>query len=191
MTDKVTFVWVDIETTGLIPTLDDILEIAIVLTNENLKVIDTFNHSVHYSQEDLKESMSDYVREMHTTSGLLTEVTQSIFSVYSGALLEQLALTFLMSHQVPAGSLPMCGNSVHFDRNFLKVHMPDLEKHFHYRNIDISTIAELMKVWSPELTFKKKKAHRALDDIRESIAELDYYKMKGIMSEYTIIPKGD
>jgi oligoribonuclease len=120
--------------------------------------------------------MPDVVREMHTASGLLTRIDGATLTVREA---EAQTLAFLKEHGVPAHSVPLCGNSIGTDRRFLQTYMPDLEKFFHYRNVDVSTIKELAHRWWPDVLAKrpdKATAHRALEDVHESIAELAYYR---------------
>jgi oligoribonuclease len=125
---------------------------------------------------DQLDLMEDVVRHMHTVSGLLTAILASTMTVEQAA---DATLAFLHTHVPDAGSVPLCGNSIGVDRRFLRQHAPQLEEFFHYRSIDVSTLKELCKRWRPDIYTgrpHKQTAHRAMDDVRESVAELAYYK---------------
>ena len=153
-----------------------IVEIATIITDDNLKVIaEGPDLVVHATPEQLME-MGDFVTEMHTKSGLLPAIVQSSVTVEEA---EAATLTFIKQHVGEARSVPLCGNSIGTDRRFLQEYMPTLETYFHYRNVDVSTIKELARRWHPEVFAalpEKETVHRALDDIRESIAELVHYR---------------
>jgi oligoribonuclease len=166
--------WLDLEMTGLDPQQDAILEIATVVTDANLNVIaEGPNLAIH--QPDAKlAGMDAWNTRQHSESGLVERVRASRLSLADA---ERITLEFLRQHAAPQSS-PLCGNSICQDRRFLWQHMPELERYFHYRQIDVSTLKELMRRWRPELKdgFRKQSRHRALDDIYESIAELRYYR---------------
>lgn len=166
----------DLEMTGLEPRRHVIVEIATIITDDDLKVIaEGPDLVVHATQEQLAE-MGDFVTEMHTKSGLLSAITASSVSVREAELA---TLNFMKAHIPDARSVPLCGNSIGTDRRFLEEYMPELENFFHYRNVDVSTIKELARRWHPaglEAQPEKATTHRALDDIKESIAELVHYR---------------
>lgn len=167
-------VWIDLEMTGLDPEHDTILEIATIVTDGQLNLIaEGPVIAVHHSDEVL-ENMNEWCIKTHGASGLTERVRQSAINL---AEAEKLTLEFLKPH-VDAGSSPMCGNSIGQDRRFLNRFMPELHNFFHYRNIDVSTLKELARRWKPEIMdgFTKKGTHLALEDIRESIEELRYYR---------------
>ena len=162
--------------TGLEPHRHVIVEIATIITDDDLNVIaEGPDLVIHASPEELAQ-MGDFVTEMHTSSGLLPAISASTISVRDA---EVTTLEFMKAHIGDARSVPLCGNSIGTDRRFLEEYMPELEAFFHYRNVDVSTLKELAKRWHPEVIAakpEKASAHRALDDIRESIAELVHYR---------------
>ena len=166
----------DLEMTGLEPDRHVIVEIATVITDDYLNVIaDGPDLVIHATEEQLAQ-MGDFVTEMHTKSGLLPAIVSSTVSTEQA---EAATLAFLKEHIGEANTVPLCGNSIGTDRRFLQEYMPTLESFFHYRNVDVSTIKELARRWNPEVLAampEKDTAHRALDDIRESIAELVHYR---------------
>ncbi|HHQ44597.1 MAG TPA: oligoribonuclease [Candidatus Altiarchaeales archaeon] len=168
-------VWADMEFTGLDPFKDRVLEIATIVTDKNLKVIaEGPVIAVHQSDRILK-SMDGWNTRTHTETGLIGRSRKSGDTVKSA---EEKTLRFIRKHAKPGEAL-LCGNSIHMDRYFMKIHMPKLEAFLHYRNIDVSTVKELAYNWCPKVKpFEKKNTHRALDDIRESIEELKYYRKK-------------
>ena len=168
-------VWIDLEMTGLKPEEHVILEIASVVTDDQLEIVaEGPNIAVNVSEEAL-DHMEDWSRIHHEKSGLLERVRNSSDVCRSA---EEKTLAFLSKHCDNEES-PLCGNSVGQDRRFLYEHMSRLEAFFHYRNIDVSSIKELVKRWYPQIPpFQKKKSHLALDDIKESIEELKYYRQK-------------
>jgi oligoribonuclease len=166
-------VWIDLEMTGLDPKKCTIVEIATIVTNSNLDIIEEGPNLVIHQAEEVLATMNDYVRSLHTRSGLLDQIRAS--SVTLDEATEQTA-EFIKKH-VPAGVVPLCGNSVWKDREFLEAYMPQVAQHLHYRMIDVSTLKELVRRWCPTREApKKKETHRALDDIRESIQELAHYR---------------
>ncbi len=166
----------DLEMTGLEPHRHVIVEIATIITDDNLNVIaEGPDLVIHATPEQLSE-MGDFVTEMHTRSGLLPAIAASNVSVREA---EVATLEFMKSHIPEARSVPLCGNSIGTDRRFLEEYMPELENFFHYRNVDVSTIKELARRWHPDVLDaqpEKATTHRALDDIKESIAELVHYR---------------
>ena len=162
--------------TGLDPALNVIVEIATLVTDDELNVVAEGPDLVINATPEQLHDMDDVVRKMHTTSGLLTEIAESTVTVDFAAAA---TLEFVKSHIPTANSVPLCGNSIAMDRRFLRHYMPALDDYFHYRTIDVSTLKELCKRWYHDLyTARPQKvtAHRALDDIRESVAELIYYR---------------
>jgi oligoribonuclease len=168
-------IWIDLEMTGLNPDTSVILEIAAVVTDGSLRTVaEGPDIAIHYPENTLK-SMESWSRRQHRSSGLLERVRSSSVDCRKA---EQEVLGFVSEH-CEKGKSPLCGNSVWQDRRFLIKYMPKLEAYFHYRNIDVSSIKELAKRWYPSLpVYKKKKAHLALSDIKESINELMYYRDK-------------
>jgi oligoribonuclease len=167
-------IWIDLEMTGLKPDVDVIIEIATVVTDNELNVVADGPVMAISQPESALALMDDWNQRQHGGSGLLQRVRAS---TVTAAMAEQATLEFL-SPLVAAGASPMCGNSICQDRRFLARYMPALERHFHYRNLDVSTLKELGKRWLPKLVtgLTKKGAHLALADIHDSIAELRYYR---------------
>ncbi|MGD8176019.1 oligoribonuclease [Marinimicrobium sp. ARAG 43.8] len=167
-------IWIDLEMTGLDPDRDVIIEIATIVTDADLNILaEGPVHAVHQPDE-LLEGMDEWNTRQHGQSGLTQRVRDSKVSL-SGAEAETIAF---LEQWVPAGKSPMCGNSICQDRRFLVRGMPRLEKYFHYRNLDVSTVKELARRWRPDVLegVKKDGAHLALDDIRDSINELKHYR---------------
>lgn len=172
--DKLNLVWIDLEMTGLDTLNDEVLEAAVIVTDPQINIIaESPSYSI-FQSETVLEKMDDWNQKHHSASGLLDEVRQSTLNYQQ---VEEQLLAFL-SQYVPAGTSPMCGNSICQDRRFLARVMPDLERFFHYRNLDVSTIKELARRWAPQHVVKNSKncKHRALDDTRESIEELKQYR---------------
>jgi oligoribonuclease len=166
----------DLEMTGLDPETNVIVEIATMVTDDELNIIAEGPDLVIGATAAQLESMEEVVRHMHTVSGLLPEIVASTRTVEQAT---EETLAFVRSHVPEAGVVPLCGNSIGVDRRFLREHAPDLEDFFHYRSIDVSTVKELCRRWQPEIYAgrpHKQTAHRAMDDVRESVAELAYYK---------------
>ena len=167
-------VWLDLEMTGLDPEQNRILELATLVTDSDLNLLAEGPVFYIRQSERLLEKMDEWNKSHHTESGLLTLVREQGVSEQEAELT---TLDFLKQHLQPDTS-PLCGNSIGQDRRFLVKYMPQLAAFFHYRNLDVSTIKELARRWHPAVAegYKKKNAHRALDDIRESIAELKHYR---------------
>lgn len=167
-------IWIDLEMTGLSPNDDVIIEIATIVTDSELNtLVEGPVLAIHQSDERL-DGMDEWNTRQHGNSGLTERVRQSNISA---AEAEQQTIEFL-KQWVPAGKSPMAGNSICQDRRFLANYMPELEKYFHYRNLDVSSLKELARRWNPEVLkgVKKSGAHLALDDIRDSIEELRHYR---------------
>jgi oligoribonuclease len=172
-------VWIDMEMTGLAPDSDRIIEIAVLVTDSQLNLIAEGPVLVVRQPEEVLAAMDSWNRSVHAKSGLVDKVKASALDE---AAAERQAIAFLAQH-VPAGVSPMCGNTICQDRRFLARWMPKLEAFFHYRNLDVSTLKELVKRWKPEVVkgLKKEGKHEALADIYESIEELKYYR-KSVMT---------
>jgi oligoribonuclease len=172
--DESHLVWMDLEMTGLYPDRDTILEIATIVTTRELEVIAEGPVIAVHQPASTLEAMDDWNRQHHGDSGLTARVLASQVSMTEA---EQRTLAFVRNHSPPAAS-PLCGNSIYQDRRFLARYMPKLEGHLHYRNVDVSTVKELVRCWYPDgpEAPEKKHAHLALDDIRESIEELRFYR---------------
>lgn len=167
-------IWVDLEMTGLDPETHKIIEIASIVTDSELNILaEGPVIAIHQPEAEL-DKMDDWCTNTHTNSGLVERVRKSDINEDQAV---QMTIDFLKQY-VPAGKSPICGNSIGQDRRFLYKHMPELEKYFHYRYVDVSTLKELTRRWKPEVLdgFSKQGVHLALDDIRESIAELKYYR---------------
>ena len=167
-------IWIDLEMTGLDPQSDQIIEIATVVTDARLKLLAQGPVIAIHQPQSILDAMDEWNTRHHGESGLTERVRNSHSSTGDA---ERETLAFLRQY-VPAGKSPMCGNSICQDRRFMARLMPELETYFHYRNLDVSTLKELARLWKPELMagFVKKGAHLALDDILESIDELKYYR---------------
>ncbi len=174
MPRETSLLWIDLEMTGLDPEKDRIIEMAAIVTDVDLNLIAESHVITVHQPDSLLAQMDEWCTRQHGQSGLTARVRES---KTTEAEAQQQMLAFLRQH-TDKGVSPMCGNSIGQDRRFLVKYMPELVAHFHYRNIDVSTIKELAKRWKPSIMdgFKKKGAHLALDDIRESIEELRYYR---------------
>jgi oligoribonuclease len=177
--DPNNLIWIDMEMTGLVPDSDRIIEIAVLVTDPQLKLIAEGPVLVVRQPDEVLAAMDSWNRSVHAKSGLVEKVKASALDE---ATVEKQTLEFLAQH-VPAGVSPMCGNSICQDRRFLARWMPRLEAFFLYRNLDVSTLKELVKRWKPEVVkgMKKEGKHEALADIYESIEELKYYR-KAVMT---------
>jgi oligoribonuclease len=166
----------DLEMTGLDPTRDVIVEIATMVTDDDLNLIAEGPDLVIAATPDQLESMNSFVREMHTKSGLLVAIEASEISLEEAG---RQTLAFLQEHAPEKGTVPLAGNSIGTDRRFLAAYLPEIEEWLHYRCVDVSSVKELARRWYPEALAAapaKRTTHRALDDIKESIAELAYYR---------------
>ncbi len=167
-------IWIDMEMTGLNPEKERIIEMATIVTDSALNMIAEGPVLAIHQPDSLLETMDNWNTKQHNSSGLVKRVKESTITEEEA---EQATLDFLRQY-VPEGKSPMCGNSVYQDRRFLYRYMPELEKYFHYRLLDVSTLKELAQRWAPRVYsgFQKESKHLALDDIRESIEELKYYR---------------
>ena len=167
-------IWIDLEMTGLAPDRDVIIEMATIVTDSDLNTLAEGPVIAIHQPEEILAGMDEWNARQHGQSGLTQRVRESTVSM---AEAEAQTLAFL-EQWVPKRSSPICGNSICQDRRFLYRHMPRLEGYFHYRNLDVSTLKELAARWAPQVreSFKKGNTHLALDDIRESIAELRHYR---------------
>ena len=172
--DEKNLIWIDLEMTGLNPQQDQIIEIAVLITDNQCRLLAEGPVYAIHQPESVLAQMDDWNRKQHSDSGLLQRVRNSRCSLTAA---EQGTLKFLQ-HWVPAGASPMCGNSICQDRRFLARLMPELERFFHYRHLDVSTLKILAERWAPEVAanVNKASAHLALSDIKDSIAELVYYR---------------
>lgn len=174
-------IWVDLEMTGLSPERDHILEIASLVTDSQLNILATGPSLIIHQPEQALQQMNEWVLNQHSKTGLLDAVRRSVVTIEQA---EKETLDFLNNYCVPHTS-PLCGNSVWQDKAFLRVAMPKLNDFLHYRIIDVTAIKELVKRWYPDdpnVVFKKRDCHRAMEDIQESVAELVYYRKKFFIS---------
>jgi oligoribonuclease len=169
-------VWMDLEMTGLDPGRDVIVEIATLVTDDDLEIVAEGPDLVVHATDDQLAGMDQVVIDMHTRSGLLEAIKASTMTLEEAG---RQTLAFIKEHVPEVRTVPLCGNSIGTDRRFLAAYLPEIEDHLHYRSIDVSTIKELARRWYPEAVAKapgKAGGHRAMDDIRESVAELRYWR---------------
>ncbi|MDX2379433.1 MAG: oligoribonuclease [Acidimicrobiia bacterium] len=169
-------VWMDLEMTGLDHTSDVIVEIATLITDDELQIVAEGPDLVVHQPDDALAGMDPFVVEMHTKSGLLDQIKASTITLAEAGAA---TLEFIKEHVPEPMSVPLCGNSIGTDRRFLAAYLPEIETHLHYRSVDVSSVKELVKRWYPAVDAARQHgagAHRALDDIRESVAELAYYR---------------
>jgi oligoribonuclease len=169
-------VWMDLEMTGLDPARHVIVEIATIVTDDALNLVAEGPDLVVHQPPAALTGMEKVVVDMHTSSGLLAAITDSTTSLEEAGAA---TLAFIKEHVPEARTVPLCGNSIGTDRRFLAIHLPEIEEFLHYRSVDVSTIKELTRRWYPgaiEAVPRKATAHRALDDIKESIEELRWYR---------------
>lgn len=172
--NKKNLIWIDLEMTGLDTNNDRIIEIATIVTDSELTILAEGPIIAIHQADEILDQMDEWNTRQHGGSGLTERVKNSTATVLEA---EQQTLEFLKQY-VPAGVSPMCGNSICQDRRFMARLMPELEAYFHYRNLDVSSLKELAKRWAPsvEKSFKKKSNHLAMDDIKDSIRELQHYR---------------
>ena len=169
-------VWMDLEMTGLDPARHVIVEIATLITDDELEIIAEGPDLVVHQPPEALVGMEEIVQKMHASSGLLKQIEASTVSLEEAGTA---TLEFIAEHVKEPRTVPLCGNSIGTDRRFLAIHLPEIEEYLHYRSVDVSTIKELTKRWYPgalDAVPRKATAHRALDDIRESIEELRWYR---------------
>lgn len=173
-------IWIDLEMTGLNPEKERIIEMATIVTDSQLNILAEGPVFAIHQADELLQNMDNWNTKQHNSSGLVARVKESNITETEA---EAATLAFLKKY-VPAGKSPMCGNSVYQDRRFLTKYMPQLEQYFHYRLLDVSTLKELALRWAPKVYsgLQKESKHLALDDIRESIDELKYYRENFIKS---------
>lgn len=175
--------------TGLDPARHVIVEIATLVTDDDLNIVAEGPDLVVHQPATALAEMPDVVREMHTSSGLLTAIEASTLTLEEAG---RATLAFLQQHIPEPRSVPLCGNSIGTDRRFLSVHLPEIEEYLHYRSIDVTSVKELARRWFPESLGgapAKKTSHRALDDIRESVEELRYYRT-AVFKDRAAAPEG-
>ena len=175
MTNSNLLAWIDLEMTGLDPEKHHIIEIACLVTDPNLNIVAEGPEIAIFQDKNTLSLMNEWNVKQHTSSGLVEKIKSSFISTKEA---EEQCLKFFQSH-IKQHKSPLCGSSVSHDRRFLIKHMPKLANHFHYRHIDVSSFKEVIKRWYPEADeFKKVSSHRAMDDIKESVNELKFYRDK-------------
>src|SRR3954453_17671348 len=182
-------VWMDLEMTGLDATRDVIVEIATLVTDDDLQIVAEGPDLVVHQPEGKLANLEPVVQEMHTSSGLLEEIAASTTSLEEAGAA---TLAFIKQHVPKARTVPLCGNSIGTDRRFLTAYLPEIEEYLHYRSVDVSTIKELARRWYPDVLSgvpRKETSQRAMDDIRESVAELAFYREHVFKVPHT--PEGD
>ena len=173
MTNLNLLAWIDLEMTGLDPEKHHIIEIASLITDSELNIIEEGPEIVISQPIEVLDLMNDWNVKQHTSTGLIEKIKSSHLSINDA---QKLTLDFFQKH-IKQHKSPLCGSTVSHDRRFLIKHMPKLANHFHYRHIDVSSFKEVIKRWYPESKeFEKKGSHRAMDDIKESVNELKFYK---------------
>ena len=175
-------VWIDCEMTGLELAVDDLIEVAVVITDYELEPVHPGFAIVIAPTEAGLANMGEFVRDMHASSGLLDELADGV----SMADAEQQVLAYITEHVPAAGQAPLAGNTIGTDRAFINKYMPAVDAHLHYRSVDVSSIKELVRRWFPRVYFNaptKNGGHRALADILESIRELEYYRRAGFVAD--------
>jgi len=181
-------VWMDLEMTGLDHTTDVIVEIATIITDDDLQIVAEGPDLVIHQPDDVLARMDPFVVDMHTKSGLLDQIKASAISLEEAGAA---TLEFIKEHVPEPATVPLCGNSIGTDRRFLAAYLPDIENHLHYRSIDVSSVKELVKRWYPEVDSNRPRgqgSHRALDDIRESIREMNYYRERVFVAAPEVAP---
>jgi oligoribonuclease len=166
----------DLEMTGLEPTMDVIVEIATLITDDDLEILAEGPDLVIHQPDEVLERMDSFVTDMHTRSGLLDAIRASTVTLEEAGTA---TLAFIREHVLEPKTVPLCGNSIGTDRRFLAAYLPEIENYLHYRSVDVSSVKELVRRWYPTVRAQRPRktgSHRALDDIRESVAELRYYR---------------
>lgn len=183
-------VWMDLEMTGLDHTRDVIVEIATIVTDDELRIVAEGPDLVIHADDEMLASMDPVVVEMHTRSGLLDQIRASTVTLDDAGAA---TLEFIRAHVPEPRTVPLCGNSIGTDRRFLARWLPEIEHYLHYRSVDVSSVKELVKRWYPALIHsmpRKAGTHRALDDIRSSIEEMRYYRGKVFVQPEQVAPAG-
>jgi oligoribonuclease len=179
--------WMDLEMTGLEPDRDVIVEIATLVTDDDLNIVAEGPDIVVHQPDDVLARMDPFVVDMHTKSGLLLAIKASTVSLEEAGAQ---TLAFIKQYAPEQRTVPLCGNSIGTDRRFLAAYLPEVENWLHYRSVDVSSVKELVRRWYPSIKSarpKKHGNHRALDDIRESVAELKYYREHAFIPRLTVI----
>jgi oligoribonuclease len=182
-------VWMDLEMTGLEPARHVIVEIATLVTDDDLNIIEEGPDLVVHQDDTALAEMDPVVVEMHTKSGLLDAIRASTMTLEDAGAQ---TLEFIKKHVTEARRVPLCGNSIGMDRRFLAAYLPEIEEYLHYRSVDVSTVKELVKRWYPGLNNtrpRKAGAHRALDDVLESISEMKFYRDNVFVPSVPILTK--